>query len=281
MLQFLRDLFDPLFNIMGFTLQTFHGWGAPWWLAIAMLTVVVRTFLFPLTIRQVKSMRKVQDLKPAMDELREEHKDDPKMLQQEMMKLYRERGANPLGGCLPIFVQLPIFLVLYYTIREFDKLESFRTGGLLWFQDLTVYDPLYILPVLYIATMMVAQEIAMKNTAPEQKRIMRFLPLVFGIVLLRFPAGLFVYWVTSNVISIVQNLLIYRNAPKPGAEAGEQETDATDGSATDGSARDSPPDNGYRAEKGGETITPDRPAPNGSGGQQSETGQRKRARRRR
>jgi YidC/Oxa1 family membrane protein insertase len=241
-----------------------------------MLTVVVRTFLFPLTIRQVKSMRKVQDLKPAMDELRAEHKDDPQMLQQEMMKLYRERGANPLGGCLPIFVQLPIFLVLYYTIREFDKLESFRTGGLLWFQDLTVYDPLYILPVLYIATMMVAQEIAMKNTAPEQKRIMRFLPLVFGIVLIRFPAGLFVYWVTSNVISIVQNLLIYRNAPKPGSEEGEQETDVTDDSAAD-----SPADDGYRAEKGGETITPDRPAPNGSGGQQSEAGQRKRARRRR
>lgn len=276
MLQFLRDLFDPLFNIMGFTLQTFHGWGAPWWLAIAMLTVVVRTFLFPLTIRQVKSMRKVQDLKPAMDELREEHKDDPQMLQQEMMKLYRERGANPLGGCLPILVQLPIFLVLYYTIREFDRLESFRAGGLLWFQDLTVYDPLYILPVLYIATMMVAQEIAMKNTAPEQKRIMRFLPLVFGIVLIRFPAGLFVYWVTSNLISIVQNLLIYRNAPKPGAEAGEQEKDATDASAAD-----SPADNGYRAERGGETITPDRPAPNGIDGHQSEAGQRKRARRRR
>jgi YidC/Oxa1 family membrane protein insertase len=276
MLQFLRDLFDPLFNIMGFTLQTFHGWGAPWWLAIVMLTVVVRTFLFPLTIRQVKSMRKMQDLKPAMDELRDEHKDDPQMLQQEMMKLYRERGANPLGGCLPILVQLPIFLVLYYTIREFDKLESFRTGGLLWFQDLTVYDPLYVLPVLYIATMMVAQEIAMKNTAPEQKRIMRFLPLVFGIVLIRFPAGLFVYWVTSNTISIVQNLLIHRNAPKPGAEEGEQETDATDGPAAD-----SPADDGYRSEEGGETITPDRPAPNGSGGQQSETGQRKRARRRR
>ena len=276
MLQFLRDLFDPLFNIMGFTLQTFHDWGAPWWLSIMMLTVVVRTFLFPLTIRQVKSMRKVQDLKPAMDELREEHKDDPQILQQEMMKLYRERGANPLGGCLPILVQLPIFLALFYTIGEFERLESFRTGGLLWFQDLTVYDPLYILPVLYIATMMVAQEIAMKNTAPEQKRIMRFLPLVFGIVLIRFPAGLFVYWVTSNVISIVQNLLIYRNAPKPGAEAGEQEKDATDGSAAD-----SPAGNGYRAERGGETTTPDRPEPNGSGGQQSEAGQRKKARRRR
>ena len=268
MLQFLRDLFDPLFNIMGFTLQTFHGWGAPWWLSIAMLTVVVRTFLFPLTIRQVKSMRKMQDLKPAMDELRKEHKDDPQMLQHEMIRLYRERGANPLGGCLPIFVQLPIFLVLYYTIREFDKLESFRTGGLLWFQDLTVYDPLYILPVLYIATMMVSQEIAMKNTAPEQKRIMRFLPLVFGIVLLRFPAGLFVYWVTSNVISIVQNLLIYRNAPKPGAEAEVPEA-----------AEAAHPEDGHRTKPEDETASPDQPAPNGT--QQSEAEKKGKAKKRR
>ena len=274
MLQFLRDLFDPLFNIMGFTLQTFHGWGAPWWLAIAMLTVVVRTFLFPLTIRQVKSMRKIQDLKPAIDELREEHKDDPQMLQQEMMKLYRERGANPLGGCLPIFVQLPIFLVLYYTIREFDRLESFRTGGLLWFQDLTVYDPLYLLPVIYIATMMVSQEIAMKNTAPEQKRIMRFLPLVFGIVLLRFPAGLFVYWVTSNLISIVQNLLIYRNVPKPGAEVAEPEA-----AEADSSDADSPANDGYRAKMGTETEPASEPAPNGV--QQSKTGRKKGAKKRR
>ena len=247
MLQFLREIFDPLFNVMGFTLQFFHGWGAPWWLAIVMLTVVVRTLLFPLTIRQVKSMRKVQELKPAMDELRERHKDDPQMLQQEMMKLYRERGANPLGGCLPILVQLPIFLVLYYTIMEFESLESFRTGGLFWFQDLTVADPLYILPLVYIASMMVSQEIAMKNTAPEQKRIMRFLPPVFGVVLAvgGFPAGLFVYWVTSNVISIFQNLLIYRTAPKTGVEEDEPEASGAAG----------PENDGYRAEEGPEPLS--------------------------
>jgi YidC/Oxa1 family membrane protein insertase len=165
-------------------------------------------------------------------------------------------------------VQLPIFLVLYYTIREFDKLESFRTGGLLWFQDLTVYDPLYILPVLYIATMMVSQEIAMKNTAPEQKRIMRFLPLVFGIVLLRFPAGLFVYWVTSNVISIVQNLLIYRNAPKPGAE--EEVPEAAEAAH---------PEDGRRAKPEDETASPDQPAPNGT--QQSKAEKKGKAKKRR
>jgi len=207
-----------------------------------------------------------------MDELREEHKDDPQMLQQEMMKLYRERGANPLGGCLPILVQLPIFLVLFYTIGEFERLESFRTGGLLWFQDLTVYDPLYILPVLYIATMMVSQEIAMKNTAPEQKRIMRFLPLVFGIVLIRFPAGLFVYWVTSNVISIFQNLLIYRNAPKPGA---------ADGGPEAAGVADPTADNRHPSDAGTEAEPQNLPASNGNKIQQSNGAPKKRAKKRR
>ena len=220
MLGFLRDLLDPLFDLLAATLTTFHGWGAPWWLSIVMLTVVVRTFLFPLTVRQVRSMRKLQELRPEMDGIRNEHKDDPRKQQEEIIKLYGERSVNPLGGCLPVLVQLPIFLVLYYTIRGFDKLDSFRTGGLLWFQDLTVADPYFILPVLYVVTMMISQEIAMKNTAPEQKRIMRFLPVVFGFVLFHFPAGLFVYWVSSNVITVVQNLLIYGRIPTPVHEDG-------------------------------------------------------------
>lgn len=219
MLDFLRDLFDPLFDLLGFTLTGFHSLGAPWWLAVVMLTIVVRTLLFPLTIKQVKSMRRLQELKPEMDRIRAEHKEDPRKQQAEMMKLYGERKVNPLGGCLPVFVQLPIFLVLYYTIKEFEALESFRTGGLFWFQDLTAADPYYILPVLYIVTMMAAQEISARHAAPEQRQLMRLLPLVFGVVLAvgGFPAGLFVYWVASNVISIGQNYLIYRNTPSPSA----------------------------------------------------------------
>lgn len=219
MLDFLRDLFDPLFDLLGFTLTGFHSLGAPWWLAIVMLTIVVRTLLFPLTIKQVKSMRRLQELKPEMDRIRAEHKEDPRKQQEETMKLYGERKVNPLGGCLPVFVQLPIFLVLYYTIKEFESLESFRTGGLFWFQDLTAADPYYILPVLYIVTMMAAQEISARHAAPEQRQLMRLLPLVFGVVLAvgGFPAGLFVYWVASNVISVVQNYLIYRNAPNSSA----------------------------------------------------------------
>jgi YidC/Oxa1 family membrane protein insertase len=150
-----------------------------------------------------------------MDEVRARYKDDVPKQRDEIARLYQERKVNPLGGCLPIAVQLPIFLVLYYTIRQFDKLDSFRTGGLFWFTDLTVADPLFILPVAYVLTMMASQELAMRNTVAQQKQIMRFMPLVFGFLLARFPAGLFVYWVTSNLITFCQNYLIYRRVPQP------------------------------------------------------------------
>src|SRR5215210_2265011 len=226
MLDFLRNLLDPLFNIMGGTLSTFHGWGAPWWLAIVMLTIVVRTLLFPLTYRQVKSMRRMQDLKPDMDRIRAEYKDDVQKQREEMAKLYQERQVNPLGGCLPVLIQLPIFLVLYYTIRHFDKLESFRTGGLLWFQNLTQPDHLFILPILYILTMMASQELTIRNTASQQKQLMRFLPIVFGIFLARFPSGLFVYWITSNCITFAQNYVIYYVLPHKPVEPEEVPTEA-------------------------------------------------------
>ena len=226
MLDFLRNLLDPLFNLMGGTLSTFHGWGAPWWLAIVMLTIVVRTLLFPITYRQVKSMRRMQDLKPDMDRIRAEYKDDVQKQREEMAKLYQERQVNPLGGCLPIFIQLPIFLVLYYTIRHFDTLESFRTGGLLWFQDLTQPDHLFLLPVLYVLTMMASQELTIRNTATQQKQVMRFLPIIFGVFLARFPAGLFVYWVTSNLITFAQNYVIYYVLPHKPVDTEEDKSSA-------------------------------------------------------
>ena len=213
MLDFFKTILTPLYNLMGVTLQTFHDWGAPWWLSIVMLTIVVRTLLIPLTYRQVKSMRRMQELKPDMDRIRTDYKDDVLKQREEMAKLYQERKVNPLGGCLPVIIQLPIFLVLYYTIRHFDTLESFRTGGLLWFTDLTRQRPFFILPALYVITMMAAQEITIRNTDPQQKQIMRFLPLVFGFFLARFPAGLFVYWITSNLITFAQNYVIYYVLP--------------------------------------------------------------------
>jgi YidC/Oxa1 family membrane protein insertase len=142
-----------------------------------------------------------------------------------MAKLYQERKVNPLGGCLPLVIQLPIFLVLYYTIRHFDTLESFRTGGLFWFQDLTQPDHLFILPVLYVLTMMASQEITIRNTAPQQAQLMRMMPLVFGAFLAfsGFPSGLFIYWITSNSITFAQNYVIYYVLPHKKAEDAQEE----------------------------------------------------------
>jgi YidC/Oxa1 family membrane protein insertase len=236
----LRSIFDPLFNLMGTTLSTFHGWGAPWWLSIVMLTVVVRTLLLPLTFRQVKDMRRMQELKPDMDEIRARHKDDSRKQQEEIMKLYTERRINPLGGCLPLLVQLPIFVVLYYTIRKFDALESFASGGLFWFKDLTVADPYFILPVVYVLTMMASQHWTLQYTAPQQKQLMRFLPIVFGCFLMRFPAGLFVYWISSNIITFIQNYVIYGRGERTVRPEGEP--DGADGGSGEDENKDAAPE---------------------------------------
>lgn len=225
MIELLGNLFDPLVTLLGAGLQLFHGWGAPWWLSIVMLTIVVRTALFPLTVRQVKNLRQLQELRPALGEIRERHGDDPQEQQQAMMKLYEERGVNPLGGCLPLVVQMPIFLGLFYTIKEFENLRSFTNGGLLWFSDLTAADPFFVLPVIFVLTMMAAQEISLRNTAPQQRRLMRVLPVVFGVFMALggFPAGLFVYWIANNVIAFFQNVLIYTPSGSGAAEAEERE----------------------------------------------------------
>ncbi len=216
MLDMLRNLFDPLFDLLGGLLMTFHtDLGAPWWLSIIMLTVIVRAALLPLAIRQTKNMRAMQTLRPELQKLQEEHKGDPQKLQQETIKLHRERNVNPLGGCLPVLVQIPILMILYFTLKEFETLASFQTGGLLWFADLTAADPFFILPIAYVLTMMASQEVVIRNSPmqSQQQKMMRFLPIVFGFFLARFPAGLLIYWVASNTISLIQNLVIYRAYP--------------------------------------------------------------------
>ena len=211
MIELLGNLLAPLVALLGAGLQFFHGAGLPWWLAIVMLTFVVRTILFPLTIKQVRNMRQLQELKPDLERIREKHGKDVKKQQQATMELYAERSVSPLGGCLPALVQMPIFLGLYYTIKDFEKLPSFASGGLLWFQDLTAVDSYFMLPVIFVVTMMAAQEITLRNTAPQQRRLMRILPPFFGVFMAvgGFPAGLFIYWIANNIISLIQNVLIY------------------------------------------------------------------------
>lgn len=215
MIEFLERLFSPLTNLLGTGLEYFHdSWGMSWWLSIVVLTVIVRSLLFPLTIRQVKSMRAMQDLKPDMDKIRAQYSNNRQKQQEELMKLYQERNVNPLGGCLPILVQMPIFITMFYVIRGFEEVRpSFEAGGILWFQNLAVADPFYILPILSAVTMFAASEITAKNLDPQQRWMMRILPIVFTVFLINFPAGLFMYWITSNLVTLVQNYVIYHHGP--------------------------------------------------------------------
>ncbi len=218
---FFGRVFFPLTNLLGDGLEFFNAQGIPWWLSIAILTVIVRSLLFPLTIRQVKSMRAMQDLKPEMDRIRAKYKDNRQKQQEELMKLYQERKVNPFGSCLPLLVQMPIFIGIFYVIRHFGGqpgyieplYPDFREGGILWFQDLSHMDPYFVLPVLSALTMLAASEITAKNMDPQQRWLMRLLPIGITVFLWSFPAGLFVYWITSNLVTLTQNYLIYHHGP--------------------------------------------------------------------
>ncbi len=201
-------------NLISGVLESFHSLGAPWWLSIVFLTVLVRAVLYPLTIRQVKNMRTMQELKPEMDSIKAKYKNDRRKQQEAMMELYKKRRVNPLAGFLPVLVQLPVFITMYQVIRNHEEtFPSFASGGLLWFTDLTRSDPYFILPVLSASILVAAGKISSRNVDPGQRRMMQLLPLAFTAFLAKFPAGLFVYWVTSNTVTLVQNYLIYYRGP--------------------------------------------------------------------
>jgi YidC/Oxa1 family membrane protein insertase len=210
MTDLLGRVFGPLTTLISDVLESFHSLGVPWWLSIVLLTVLVRAVLFPLTIRQVKNMRAMQELKPELEIIKGKYKNDRRKQQEATMELYKERRINPLAGFLPVLVQVPVFITMYQVIRNHEEtFPSFASGGLLWFTDLTRADPYFILPVLSASILVAAGRISSRNVDPRQRRMMQLLPLAFTAFLMRFPAGLFVYWLTSNTVTLLQNFLIY------------------------------------------------------------------------
>ncbi|MDQ4063556.1 MAG: YidC/Oxa1 family membrane protein insertase [Actinomycetota bacterium] len=179
---------------------------------MVLLTVLVRGALFPLTVRQVKNMRAMQDLWPAMEEIQARHKQDPRKQQEAMAEFYREHKVNPLAGFVPLLIQMPIFIIMYRVIRIHEEtFPGFASGGLLWFANLTVADPYFVLPVLSASLMMASGSISARSVAPSQRRMMLLMPVTFTAFIARFPAGLFIYWITSNAFTLVQNFFIYRH----------------------------------------------------------------------
>ncbi|EDM24239.1 membrane protein insertase YidC [Caminibacter mediatlanticus] len=191
-----------LFLLLDFLYKISHNWG----IAIILLVILVRIVLFPLTFKGMVSMYKLKELAPKMKEIQERYKKDPQKLQMHMMKLYKEHGANPLGGCLPLLLQIPIFYGIYKLLLYSIELKG---AHFLWIKDLSEMDPYFILPVLMGITMYIHQKLTPTNFQdPMQEKIFKFLPVVFTIMMATFPAGLVLYWTVNNILSILQQVLI-------------------------------------------------------------------------
>jgi len=175
--------------------------------AIILLTLVIKLILYPLTVKQVKGMKAMQELQPKMKELQEKYKGNPEKLNKEMAILYKDSGVNPLAGCLPLLVQMPILMGIFYAIRDYQyvHLPSF-----LWIADLSAPDNLYILPIVSAATTYIQQRQTSTEMNQQAKIMMNFMPLFIGYISITFPAGLVLYWVVSNIFQIVQQWWMYR-----------------------------------------------------------------------
>lgn len=201
----------PLFWLLTFIQSIVTNWG----LAIIGVTIVVKTILYPLTKAQYTSMAKMRMLQPRITEMRERFGDDRQRMSQEMMKLYKEEKVNPMGGCLPILLQMPIFIALYWTFMEAVELRHAPFFG--WIQDLSAQDPYYIFPLLMGGSMYLLQKMSPTPVAdPMQQKVMSFMPVLFTVFFLWFPSGLVLYWLTSNLITIAQQWFIYRGLEKKG-----------------------------------------------------------------
>lgn len=203
--------YGPLFfisKLLFWLLDFFHGLTKNWGIAIILLTVVVKlVFLYPSAI-SYRSMAKMRKVQPMMTRLKEQYGDDRQRMSQEMMNLYKKEKINPLGGCLPILIQMPVFLALYWALLESVQLRQAPFFG--WITDLSVMDPWFVLPLIMGGTMFVQQMLNPAPTDPMQARVMKFMPVIFTVMFLFFPAGLVLYWVTNNTLSILQQWLITR-----------------------------------------------------------------------
>jgi YidC/Oxa1 family membrane protein insertase len=275
------NIFQPLIDVFESILTFFHGlWGGSWGWSIIALTIVVRAAILPLTLRQMKSMRRLQELSPKIKELQAKYKGDKQRQNEEMMKFYKENQVNPLGSCLPLLLQLPVFISLFYMLRTDLKHDmcpgigayahsigkdlgsvtcsqyadathrSFDTG-FLFIPDLTAKATgavLITLIILYISTQLASTLLMSVTTDRTQRLIFIALPFFFVIFIINFPAGLLVYWITTNTWTIVQQYIVRRTvgpirppvqadgspAPSPFAQLKEALSGATGGSGSGG-----------------------------------------------
>ncbi|MFP1726796.1 membrane protein insertase YidC [Lonsdalea quercina] len=208
---------QPLFKLLKFL----HGFIGNWGFSIIAITFIVRGIMYPLTKAQYTSMAKMRMLQPKLQAMRERIGDDKQRMSQEMMALYKAEKVNPLGGCFPLLIQMPIFLALYYMLM--GSVELRHAPFALWIHDLSAQDPYYVLPILMGLTMFFIQKMSPTTvTDPMQQKIMTYMPVIFTVFFLWFPSGLVLYYIVSNLVTIAQQQLIYRGLEKRGLHSREK-----------------------------------------------------------
>lgn len=211
---FLWWLAQPLFGLLSIIQSFVINWGV----TIIVITVLVKGAMYPLTKAQYESMAKLRNLQPKMQALKERYGDDRQKMSQGMMELYKKEKVNPMGGCLPLLLQMPIFLALYWVLLE--SVELRHAGFFFWITDLSVKDPYFVLPVLAGASMYLLQKLQpMTMQDPMQQKIMQLMPVFMSVIFLWFPAGLVLYMFVSNLITLVQAKIIYAAMDKKGLRA--------------------------------------------------------------
>ena len=200
----LTILAKPLFWL----LKLYHKWFDNWGWAIIFLTLTIKLVFYKLSETSYRSMAKMRKLGPRLQTLKERYGDDRQRMSQAMMSMYKEEKINPLGGCLPILVQIPVFIALYWVLLE--SVEMRQAEWILWIKDMSSADPYFILPLIMGVTMFIQQKLNPAPIDPVQAKIMMMLPVVFTVFFAFFPAGLVLYWVANNVLSIAQQWYITR-----------------------------------------------------------------------
>ncbi len=208
-----HDIMLPFLNF------SYHSIFPNYGLAIILLTLMIKILFFPLTQKQFQSMKATQKIQPEMKALQEQYKDQPEVLQKEMLRLWRENNANPLGGCLPLLIQLPIFFAIYHTITS-DAFKALLVQpginpGLLpfWITNLGAPDPWFILPIVIAGATWLSQKM-MPVSDPNQAMIFMFMPIMMGAISIKMPAGVLLYWATQQIISNLQQYWMLRQPPK-------------------------------------------------------------------
>ncbi|MFG0382834.1 membrane protein insertase YidC [Pseudomonas sp. zbq_18] len=198
-------------------LEHIHSLLGNWGWSIIVLTIIIKLAFFPLSAASYKSMARMRAVSPKLQALKEQHGDDRQKMSQAMMELYKKEKINPLGGCLPILVQMPVFLALYWVLLE--SVEMRQAPWLGWITDLSIKDPFFLLPIIMGATMFIQQQLNPTPPDPMQAKVMKLMPIIFTFFFLWFPAGLVLYWVVNNVLSIAQQWYITRKIEAATAKA--------------------------------------------------------------